>query len=135
MGPEEGHFICRTARYRMVEADLGVCQPECARTQLHTLQVLTTLLSIQILLSLHFLLFPRAVPPTLSRRCRRRGARLVLGRSMASSSGTAGGTLRGRLPQRLARALPRPGPHAPNLRRATERCEWVGKQAADGDQR
>ena len=34
----------------------------------------------------------------------------------------AGGTLRGRPPgpQRLDRALPRPGPHAPNLRRATD---------------
>ena len=42
----------------------------------------------------------------------------------------AGGTLRGQPPQRLARALPCPGPHAPYLRRATERCGWVGKQAA-----
>ena len=25
---------------------------------------------------------------------------------------------------------PRPGPHAPNLRRATGRCGWVGKQVA-----
>ena len=47
--------------------------------------------------------------------------------------GPPGGTLRGRPPQRLARALPRPGPHAPNLRRATERCGWVGKQAAGGN--
>ena len=47
----------------------------------------------------------------------------------------AGGTLRGRPPQRPARALPRPGPHAPNLRRATERCGWVGKQPAGGDRR
>ena len=49
----------------------------------------------------------------------------------------AGGGLRGRppRPQRPARALPRPGPHAPNLRRATERCGWVGKQPAGGDRR
>ena len=32
-----------------------------------------------------------------------------------------GGALRGMPPQWLARALPRPGLHAPNLRRATER--------------
>ena len=33
----------------------------------------------------------------------------------------AGGTLR--------------GPHVPNLRRATDRCGWVGKQPARGDRR
>ena len=32
MRPEEGHFVRRTARYRMVEAK--ACQPECARVQL-----------------------------------------------------------------------------------------------------
>ena len=47
----------------------------------------------------------------------------------------AGGTLRGRPPQRPARALPRTGPHAPNLRRATEGCGWVGKQPAGSARR
>ena len=44
MGPGEGHFICGTARYRMVEAK--VCLSVRAYSFLHILQVLPILLCL-----------------------------------------------------------------------------------------
>ena len=66
--------------------------------------------------------------------CRRRGATSRLGRRFGSKGGGhhAGDCAGSRRlpPQRPARALPRPGPYAPNLRRATGRRGW-GKREAE----
>ena len=113
-----GLSFCRNARCR---AMLG------ARVCAHTTSFTSSQSSCPSRSSSRILLFhPDVLPSQLLRWLPQEGSRAGPGPQRGGLIGdhAPGGTLRGRPPQRLARALPRPGPHAPNLRRATERCWW-----------
>ena len=128
-GPKRGHSFCRIPRCRRM---LGT------RVCVHTTSLTSSQSSCPSGSSSHFLLFLLNDLPFTNTSVVTAGGEPGWSWTAARRphrDHTPGGTLRGRPPQRLARALPCPGPHAPNLRRATERCGWVGKQPAGGDRR